>query len=297
MNPTVPVGQILHNCATTTYTVPYQGPPSLTNASGIFFEHDDRVFLVASRHVLIDKPTRKRTAHSEKGYIMTYKKNFTSRGPSTIEPTSPAPVDGTDDGRSQNDVMREHAPRSIASDNLEIPQAERVKDRLHFSTSASKPAPEGTPAIRSESMKLEGRVLAHEQILQALIAHMTETEPRFLERLTQTFCVPMQMALREHDYTDTESYAEEFIRTVIRLGERRARKSPETVRAHPLDHIASSDNTGDSPSSITPSRFQISNASGVWRVTKDGHFYGNYFEERHALEAVEGARSDIAQSS
>ena len=31
-----------------------------------------------------------------------------------------------------------------------------------------------------EDTDLERRVLAHEQILQALIAHMVETEPRFL---------------------------------------------------------------------------------------------------------------------
>jgi hypothetical protein len=31
------------------------------------------------------------------------------------------------------------------------------------------------------------RVLAHEQILQVLIAHMAEAEPKFLDRLQQIF--------------------------------------------------------------------------------------------------------------
>jgi hypothetical protein len=34
-----------------------------------------------------------------------------------------------------------------------------------------------------ENTDLERRVLAHEQILQVLIAHMAEAEPKFLDRL------------------------------------------------------------------------------------------------------------------
>jgi hypothetical protein len=226
-----------------------------------------------------------------------YKNNLTSKGRATVKPTGAAEVDGTNDKRSQNEETRQHTSQSVAYDNSGMQQPERIKDRLRFTTSAPKRAPEATLAARSENTILERRVLAHEQILQALIAHMTETEPRFLERLTQTFCVPMQMTLREHDFTDTESYAEEFIRTVVRLGERRTRKSPETVRDHPLDNLAPSNNTGDTLTSITPSPFQINHASGVWHVTKDGNFYGNYFEERHASEAVERARGAMVQSS
>jgi hypothetical protein len=38
-----------------------------------------------------------------------------------------------------------------------------------------------------ENTDLERRVLAHEQILQVLIAHMSEAEPKFLDRLQQIF--------------------------------------------------------------------------------------------------------------
>ena len=38
-----------------------------------------------------------------------------------------------------------------------------------------------------ENTDLERRVLAHEQILQVLIAHMAEAEPKFLDRLQQIF--------------------------------------------------------------------------------------------------------------
>ena len=36
----------------------FSGSQQLTNASGFFFERDDRLFLVTSRHVLVDRPSR-----------------------------------------------------------------------------------------------------------------------------------------------------------------------------------------------------------------------------------------------
>jgi hypothetical protein len=37
--------------------ITFNGPRLLTNASGFLFERDDRLFLVTSRHVMIDEPT------------------------------------------------------------------------------------------------------------------------------------------------------------------------------------------------------------------------------------------------
>ena len=36
----------------------FQGGTPLTNASGFFFERDDRLFLISSRHVMFDEPTK-----------------------------------------------------------------------------------------------------------------------------------------------------------------------------------------------------------------------------------------------
>ncbi|MGB7503296.1 MAG: serine protease, partial [Azonexus sp.] len=36
----------------------FDGRRPLTNASGLFFERDERLFLVTSRHVMIDKPSK-----------------------------------------------------------------------------------------------------------------------------------------------------------------------------------------------------------------------------------------------
>jgi hypothetical protein len=70
-----------------------------------------------------------------------------------------------------------------------------------------------------ENTDLERRVLAHEKILQVLIAHMSEAEPKFLERLQQTFIENLHIGASEQDYTDTLAYAHRFIGQVARLKE------------------------------------------------------------------------------
>jgi hypothetical protein len=59
--------------------------------------------------------------------------------------------------------------------------------------------------------------LAHEQILQVLIAHMAEAEPKFLDRLQQIFAKHHTLGADEHDYTDTAAHAEQFIQRVVRV--------------------------------------------------------------------------------
>lgn len=77
---------------------------------------------------------------------------------------------------------------------------------------------------------LQRKVLAHEQILQVLISHMAETEPKFLERLSAVFADPARQGRSEHSYVDTAAYAERFIREVVRLSERSSRASARPVR-------------------------------------------------------------------
>ncbi len=50
------------------------------------------------------------------------------------------------------------------------------------------------PIASPETTELERRVLAHERILQALIAYMARTEPRFVDHLRERFVEPMSMA-------------------------------------------------------------------------------------------------------
>ncbi len=75
------------------------------------------------------------------------------------------------------------------------------------------------PPMAAETTDLERRVLAYERSLPSLVTHMAEAEPQFPTRLSAMFSEPMLLRRREHDYTDTDSYAEQFIREVARLVE------------------------------------------------------------------------------
>lgn len=76
--------------------------------------------------------------------------------------------------------------------------------------------------MHNNSTALERKVLAHEQILQVLIAHMAETEPKFLDRLKAIFTRHQTVGSYEQDYCDTAQYAEQFIREVESLQERKS---------------------------------------------------------------------------
>jgi len=69
-----------------------------------------------------------------------------------------------------------------------------------------------------ENTDLERRVLAHERILQVLIAHMAEADPSVLSRLKRVFNEQPALGAHEQDYTDTAGYAEQFLHEVARLG-------------------------------------------------------------------------------
>jgi hypothetical protein len=75
-----------------------------------------------------------------------------------------------------------------------------------------------------EDTDLERRVLAHERILQVLIAHMAEGEPKFLHRLRAIFTRHYTLGADEHDYIGTEQYAEQFIRQIESVQEEKALK-------------------------------------------------------------------------
>jgi hypothetical protein len=79
-----------------------------------------------------------------------------------------------------------------------------------------------------ENTDLERRVLAHERILQILIAHMAEAEPKLLDRLSALFTKHHTLGAGEHEFVSTDEYAEQFIYQVKTLQEEKAlKKSPE----------------------------------------------------------------------
>ena len=51
-------------------------------------------------------------------------------------------------------------------------------------------------------------------------AHMSEAEPKFLDRLQQIFTKHHTLGADEQDYTDTAAYAQQFIQQVARVKEK-----------------------------------------------------------------------------
>jgi len=147
-----------------------------------------------------------------------------------------------------------------------------------------------------ETTDLERRVLVLDRILQALIAHMAETEPKFIDRLSATFTDPIRVAHQEQNYIDTGSYAERFIREIVRLGEQPRGSRIRTPRN--FQNPRQAEQRLVAPLE-TPDRqvlvFELRHRSGIWEVTQDGRFYGDFLSEREALDGAQAAvRSIVA---
>jgi len=145
--------------------------------------------------------------------------------------------------------------------------------------------PSGTPA---ETTDLERRVLAHERILQALIAYMARTEPQFIGHLRDRFVEPMRMAKHEHDYRETDDYAEEFIRAVMLIEEARAPRAKELDMTD-MKPVPPKSKGGQGSSMNRPAQrngVQVRERNGIWEVKVDGMFHGDYHQMEHALAAA-----------
>ena len=144
------------------------------------------------------------------------------------------------------------------------------------------------PIASPETTELERRVLAHERILQALIAYMARTEPRFVDHLRERFIEPMRLTRHEHDHRETDDYAAEFIRAVMLLGEARAPQSKETKVTDEQPASPKDQERQDHPErkSIRRDRVQVRERNGIWQVQVDGKFRGDYHQKEHALAAA-----------
>ena len=141
--------------------------------------------------------------------------------------------------------------------------------------------------------ELERRVLAHERILQSLIAYMSRTEPRFVDHLRERFVETMKMARHEHDYRDVDDYAEVFIRAVMMMGEPgKPSHSDDPKQRAPLQQTTAS-RAQKLRQSSTPDRVQIKKTNGIWRVTVDCEFWGDFNSEEQALAAMALAKLSL----
>jgi hypothetical protein len=136
-----------------------------------------------------------------------------------------------------------------------------------------------------QATDLERRVLAHERILQSLIAYMARAEPRFLEHLRKTFVESTETVTREQDFTQTDDYAEEFVRAVIALGKAQRNRDRTAQAASPSETAA----VPHRPAPVDrdhPDRVQVQERNGIWSVTVDGRFHGDYLRREHAEAAA-----------
>jgi hypothetical protein len=146
-----------------------------------------------------------------------------------------------------------------------------------------------------DTTDLERRVLAHERILQSLIAYMSRTEPRFVDHLRERFVEPMAMTQHEHNYRDVDDYAEEFIRAVMLLGENQAPKASGAREGAKSVRVPEEERTAKRPlrPAFQPDRVQLKERSGIWEVRVDGVFRGDYQRKEHALAAAALAKLSL----
>jgi len=145
--------------------------------------------------------------------------------------------------------------------------------------------------MRAEDTDLERRVLAHEQILQALIAHMVETEPRFLERLSATFSHPIEMDPAHSNRKDTAAYAAQFVREVVKLGN--SEDQAVASRVSRWDDLWPTRGEVNLVNENVPVRFEVRRGEDLWEVTRNGRLFGGYVSRAGALEAAQIAVHDV----
>jgi hypothetical protein len=116
---------------------------------------------------------------------------------------------------------------------------------------------------------------------------MAEGDPRFVDRLRGIFSDTLSR--REHDYTDTHAYADQFVQEVVRLLARRTARDAVVAAPENVGAPVRSSSEVIAPENAAVAVFQIFHVSGIWSVTKDNRFYGHYLEQQPAFHAVEEA--------
>ncbi|RID91565.1 hypothetical protein D2N39_12760 [Gemmobacter lutimaris] len=170
-----------------------------------------------------------------------------------------------------------------------------IKDQIERAENEGMPVlqdamPASSQDKASEVTTLERRVLAHERILQSLIAHLTELDPQYMERLKKTFVTPLLMKRYEQNYVETEDYAAEFIRAIEILGQ----SVPDFAKVILTEVLPTEEKSaGDARvlGFFTPTLFMIRQRENSWDLLVDGRLVRSFELETEAFdEAVRMAR-------
>ena len=142
-----------------------------------------------------------------------------------------------------------------------------------------------------ENTDLERRVLAHEQILQALLAELGERNPQLLRSITERFS-PSRLGAHDQDFRETADYAEAFVHAVSQFQVRAS-----SLRTPPERQGAREEAFDRQPLSRSDGVIHITGAKrgGVWHVTQDGAFVGDYFKSEPALLSAIALAKEVEQ--
>ncbi|WP_054304541.1 hypothetical protein [Gemmobacter sp. LW-1] len=165
-----------------------------------------------------------------------------------------------------------------------------IKDQIERAENEGMPVlqdtmPASSQERASEVTTLERRVLAHERILQSLIAHLTELDPQYMERLKKTFVTPLSMKRYEQNYVETEDYAAEFIRAIEILGQ----SVPNFAKVILTEVIPTEDKSAVGAPVLgffTPTLFMIRQREDSWDLLVDGRLIRSFKLETEAFDAA-----------
>lgn len=143
----------------------------------------------------------------------------------------------------------------------------------------------------------KGRLAYERILLQSLIAHISRSEPRFVNHLKERLVAPMAQVLRDHDRTAADDRGEAFVRSILRIIDRPAPETPDEAHAEAAD-------TGDDAGTLLPKsagftrklsadRVEIMERDGAWDVRVDDIFCGDYADKESARVAAELVRQSL----
>jgi hypothetical protein len=138
---------------------------------------------------------------------------------------------------------------------------------------------------------LERRVRAHEQVLQALIAYMVETDPKVLERMKAAFTRPVRL-VQADGYTDTAAYAAAFVRAVIRLGHDDNAPADASLVSR-WDDLWPTVGEANLAHENHPVQFTVQRRDDLWEVLRDGRLVGGFVSHKGALDAALIAMQEV----
>jgi hypothetical protein len=146
--------------------------------------------------------------------------------------------------------------------------------------------------MSDENTDLERRVLAHEQILQAFIAYMVETDPKILERMREAFSHPIHIDTTDATEVDTAGYAARFVREVVRLGVTQSSLTEPSLVSK-WDDLWPTSGEVNLRNENVPVRFEIRERDDLWEVLRNGKLSGGYISHSGALEAAKLAVQEV----